>query len=140
MKPVRVSGESSSFVVGGIHERSAVPVALCTVTVTGRLVLPPGPVQVNVNVLVWVRGPVLWLPESGLLPDQAPPALQEVASLDDHVRVEALPELTVVGLATNETVGNGAGSTVTVTDWPALPPAPVQVKINVLVVVNEPTV
>ena len=59
MKPVRVSGELSSFVVGGIHERFAVPVVFCTATVTGRLVLPPGPVQVKVNVLVCVKAPVL---------------------------------------------------------------------------------
>jgi len=93
-----------------------------------------------VNVLVWVSGPVLSLPESGLLPAQAPPALQEVASLDDQLRVEALPELTVVGLAANETVGNGGGLTATVTDCPASPPAPLQVRINVLVVVSGPTV
>ncbi len=107
--------------------------------VTGRLVLPPGPVQVKVKVLVSVKGPTLALPESGLLPDQAPPALQAVASVDDQLKVEEPFISTVVGLAVSETVGNGARSTATVTDRPALPPGPLQVRINVLVCVNGPT-
>ena len=45
-------------------------------------------------------------------------------------------------MAANDTVGAGGGGgalTVTVTDCPALPPAPSQPKVNVLVVVNGPT-
>jgi hypothetical protein len=102
-------------------------------------VLPPGPVQVKVKVLVSVKGPTLSLPESGLLPDQAPPASQEVASVDDQVKVEEPFMSTVVGLAVSATVGNGAGFTATVTDRPALPPAPLQARVNALVAVRGPT-
>ncbi len=69
--------------------------------------LPSEPVQVKVKVLVSVKGPTLSLPESGLPPDQAPPASQEVASVDDQIKVEEPFMSTVVGLAVSATVGNG---------------------------------
>ncbi len=122
--------------VGGIQLRSAEPVTLCTVTVTGREALPPGPVQVSVKVLSWLIGPTSWLPDVDLLPDQAPPAVHEVALVDDQVSVEEVPATTVDGTAVNEIVGSGAGATVTVTDWLALPPAPVQPRTKVLVAVR----
>ncbi len=50
-----------------------------------------------------------------MLPDQAAPALHDVASLDDQVRVDEPPALTVVGLAVSETVGNGNTESVIVT-------------------------
>jgi hypothetical protein len=73
-----------------------------------------------------VRAPVDCEPLAALVPDQAPDAVQEVALVDDQLRVEALPLLTVLGLAAKLTVGAGA-VTDTVTDCVALPPAPVQV-------------
>jgi hypothetical protein len=140
LKDASVSEEPSSFVVGATQDRSAVPSAATTATVTGRLVVPPAPVQLKVKVLSWVSGPTLWLPVSALEPDQAPEALHEVALLEDHVSIEDPFMATLVGLAVRVTVGSGAGSTVTVTDWPALPPAPVHVRMNVLLAVNDPRV
>lgn len=141
MKPVRLTSEPSSFVVGGTQVRSALPVTFCTVTVTGRIVLPPGPVQVSVKVLSLSIGPTLWLPDVGLLPDQeppaeAPPAVHEVALVEDQVRVLEPPAFTVDGLALNDTLGIGGGATDTVTDLLAPPPAPVHVRTKVLVAVR----
>ena len=67
-------------------------------------------------------------PLTALLPDQAPEAVQEVAWVLDHVRVELAPLATVLGLAVKLTVG-AADVTVTVADCAALPPAPVQVSV-----------
>ena len=77
------------------------------------------------------------MPEVTRLPDQAPLAVQLVALVDVHVRVEAPPAFTVVGLAERETVGGGA-VTVTVTARLALPPAPVHVRVKVLVALKAP--
>ena len=54
-------------------------------------------------------------PLTALVPDQAPEAVQAVAFVDDHVRLELLPLATVLGLAVRATVGAGA-VTETVTD------------------------
>lgn len=62
----------------------------------------------------------------GMLPDQAPEAVQEVALLDDHERVALLPLAIVLGFAAKSTVGAG-GVTETVVDCVALPPGPVHV-------------
>jgi len=108
-----------------------------TVTVADALAVPPVPVQERVNVLVIVSTPVdCPVLESGLLPDHAPDATQEVALADDQVSVEDPPLATDAGFATSDTVG--AGTTVTVADAPAVPPAPVQERVNVLVTVSGP--
>ena len=137
LKDASVSAEPSSFVVGAVQDRSAVPFGACTVTVTGTLVMPPGPVQRNLKVLSCVNGPTVSLPESGFAPVQSPRPSQDVASLVDQVKVVNPFIGTVVGFAASVTVGNGAGATDTVTDWLALPPALSQVKMNVLVLVSE---
>jgi len=59
--------------------------------------------------------PVDCVPLTALVPDQAPEAVQAVAFVDDHVRLELLPLATVLGLAVRVTVGAGA-VTETVTD------------------------
>ena len=103
--------------------------------------VPPGPLQLSTKVLAAaVRLPVLALPEVGLVPDQSPEAVQEVASVDDHVSMAALPLVTDVGLALIDTIGAGVGGafTVTITDLLALPPAPVQLRLKVLVAVSAP--
>jgi hypothetical protein len=74
-----------------------------------------------------VRAPVDCEPLTALAPDQAPDAVHEVALVDDQLKVEALPLVTVLGLAAKFTVGAGA-VTDTVTDCEALPPAPVQLR------------
>jgi hypothetical protein len=55
--------------------------------------------------------------------------VHEVALLDDHVRVDALPRPMVLGLALKLTVTVGFALTVTVAVWAAVPPAPVQVRV-----------
>jgi hypothetical protein len=61
-----------------------------------------------------------------LLPDQAPEAEQAVALPVDQVSTDAPPASTLLGLALSVTTGANA-ETVTVTDWVAEPPVPVQV-------------
>ncbi len=73
-----------------------------------------------------MTGPVDCEPLTPLLPDQAPEAEHAVAFWLDQVRVEEPPEVTVLGLAWTVTAGGGA-VTVTVADWVAEPPGPVQV-------------
>jgi len=97
-----------------------------TVTVTERLVEPPPPVQVTVNVLVAVSEPVLVEPDVPTAP--AHDELHELAFELDQVSVELPPYDTEVGLAENETLGGG-GPTVTVALALALPPAPVHVSV-----------
>jgi len=59
-----------------------------------------------------------------------------VALVEVQVRVEALPLLTLVGLALSDTVGAGGAETVTVADCDAEPPAPVQVRVYFVVAVR----
>jgi hypothetical protein len=48
-------------------------------TVADCAAVPPGPVHERTYVAAAVRGPVVIVPESALLPDQAPDAVQAVA-------------------------------------------------------------
>lgn len=68
-------------------------------------------------------------PVMALAPLQAPEAAQEVALLDDQANVDALPLVTVLGLALKLTVTVGLLLTVTVAVCAAVPPAPVQVRV-----------
>ena len=91
------------------------------------------------NVLLEVSPPVLAVPEVALLPDHAPLAVQLVAFVEDQVRLELAPLDTLVGFALRETVGAGADAvTVTVVDPLALPPAPVQLNVNVPLALSAP--
>ncbi len=63
-----------------------------------------------------MSAPVDCEPLKALPPDQAPEAVQEVALVDDHVRVDAAPLAIVLGLALKLTVAVGVGVTVTVAD------------------------
>ena len=67
-------------------------------------------------------------PLEASLPLQPPDATQAVALVEDQDNVEALPLVTVLGLALSVTVGAGE-VTETVADWEALPPVPVQVRV-----------
>ena len=72
---------------------------------------------------------MLYVPLVAWLPDHAPEAVHEVALVEDQLKVEPLPPVTLDGFALIETVGDGGlAATVTVADWLAVPPAPVQVK------------
>ena len=99
-----------------------------TVTLADALAVPPGPVQVREKLLLAVSMPVACWPEIALLPDHAPEALHELASVDDQLRVEESPLTTELGLAVNDTVGAG-GVTVIVADALAVPPSPVQAMV-----------
>ena len=74
-----------------------------------------------------MRAPVDLEPFTGWLPDHAPEAVQAVALVEDQVKVELPPLATVLGLALRLTVAVFFGLTVTVVDWTALPPVPLQV-------------
>ena len=99
-----------------------------TVTVADCEAEPPVPVQVRVNFVVAVRAGVVCEPAVASEPLQPPEAVQEVALVDDQVRAEAAPLLTVAGLAVRVTAGAGV-VTETVADCTALPPVPVQVSV-----------
>ncbi len=96
------------------------------VIVALALAVPPGPVQAKENAPGVVSAPLDSLPEVALVPDHAPEATQEPASVDDQVSVDDLPLATKVGFADREIVGTG--NTVTVAEALALPPEPVQVR------------
>ena len=70
-----------------------------------------------------------WEPLIALLPDQPPEAVQAVALLETQLTVELPPLATVLGLALMLTVALGFALTVTVADWAALPPLPVQLSV-----------
>jgi hypothetical protein len=74
-----------------VNSTVSADVALLTVTVALAWVVPPDPVQLSVNVLATVIAPVLALPDVPCVPLQPPDAAQDVALVDDHVSVLALP-------------------------------------------------
>jgi hypothetical protein len=69
---------------------------------------------------------VLCVPLVALVPLQPPEAVQELASVELHVSVEALPRLTDAGFAASATVGVPGTVTVAVAIL-LLPPAPEQI-------------
>jgi hypothetical protein len=85
-------------------------------------------VQVRVNLVVAVNAGVLCVPLIASLPVHPPEAVQDVASVEDQVRVDVPPFFTVVGLAVKVTAGAGV-VTDTEADCTALPPLPVQVNV-----------
>ena len=113
-----------------------------TDTTTEALVVPFAPVQARLNEVVLVRAAVASLPEVAFDPDQPPEAVQDVALLEDHVRVETPPLATEIGFAVIDTVGGGGGGGVAVTltwaDALALPLGPLQVSEKVLLVLSAP--
>ena len=101
--------------------------------------MPPAPVQLSVNEALAFNAPVLALPEIAFVPLQPPDAVHDVALVDDQVNVLLPPLATLVGDADSETVGDGVDA-VTVTDlldWD-VPPAPVQLSVNVELALNAP--
>lgn len=80
--------------------------------------------------------PVLALLLVAFVPVQPPDAVQLVALVDDQVRVDEAPVARLVGFAASVTVG--AGTTVTVADWLAVPPVPVQASVYVVVLATAP--
>jgi hypothetical protein len=111
----------------GAAERLTVGAGALTDTTVDCVALPPGPVQERPYVAFAVMAPVDCEPAFDLLPDQAPKAVQEVALVEDQVKLVALPLVTVLGFALMLTVAVGFELTVTFVDCVALPPLPVQV-------------
>jgi len=135
---VRVE-EVPLFTESGLAVRETVGAGVAvTVTVADAFCVPPAPVQDRLNVLVLVSAPVDALPDVALAPDQPPEAVHDVAFVEDHVRVDDPPLGTESGLALIETVGAGVAVTVTVADALCVPPAPVQERLNVLLLVSAP--
>jgi hypothetical protein len=75
-----------------------------------------------------VRAPVDFDPLMAWLPDQALPAMHDVALAEDQLNMELAPLTTVLGLTLKVTVGAGE-VTETVADCAALPPVPAQVSV-----------
>ena len=107
------------------------------VTVTDRLVEPPLPAHDNVNVVFAVSAEVVWLPLVALEPLQPPEAVQLVALVVVHVRVDEPPLTTEAGLAVSVTDG-ALEATVTVVVRLALPPGPEHVSVKLVVAANAP--
>lgn len=110
-----------------------------TETLADWVALPPAPEHVSVNVVFDFRVPVDCEPLSDLLPDHPFEAEQAVEFCDDQVSTALLPLVMVLGLAARATVG-ACGDVLmdTVADCVALPPAPVQVNMYVVVLESAP--
>ncbi len=76
-----------------------------TFTVTDRLELPPGPMQLSVYVVVAFNVPVLVLPLAGSLPDQPPEAVQLLVFVADQISIAVPPLLKLAGLALRKRFG-----------------------------------
>ncbi|HWR49109.1 MAG TPA: hypothetical protein VN327_16090 [Pseudonocardiaceae bacterium] len=76
-------------------------------------------------------------PLTPLVPDHPPEPEHEVAFFAAQVSVVEAPEVTVLGFAVSVTAGAEA-ETVTVADWVAVPPVPVQVNSYSVVLDNAP--
>jgi hypothetical protein len=103
-------------IVLGLAARAMVGAGGVTETVVACEALPPAPVQVSEYVALAVKAPVDCDPLVALEPDQAPEAVQEVALVDDQLRVDAAPLAMVLGLALRFTAAVGVGVTVIVAD------------------------
>jgi hypothetical protein len=102
--------------------------AAATDTVADCVARPPKPAQVSVKVEFSLSGPVDFEPLEPRVPDHAPDAEQLLAFVLLQVSVAAPPGATVLGSAVSVTWG-APTLTVTVADWVAEPPGPVQVSL-----------
>jgi len=86
----------------------------CTVMLTLSKAVPPEPSQLIEKLVgLTVRGPVETPVELLVAPPVLNPVpVQEVALVEDHLKVEDWPESTVVGVAVRSTVGSGSSSEV----------------------------
>jgi hypothetical protein len=107
--------------------RLTVGVGDLTEIVVDWTAVPPRPEQASVYVESAARTPVDCVPLAGLLPDQAPEAVHDVAFTAFHLRAELVPLAIVLGAALMLTVG-AVDFTEIVANWVALPPGPVQVR------------
>jgi hypothetical protein len=90
---------------------------ILTMAVAGALV-PPKPVHSSVYAAGIVNAPVLMLPLVGWAPLQPPLAVHEVAFVELHVNIEALPLAIDPGMAVRDAVGTGGGTGGGAEEWP----------------------
>ena len=95
-------GSALIVTIGGV---GAVGESGLTATVADWVVLPLGPVHVNIYLAVALRGPVDSEPVVAIVPLQAPDAEQEVALVELHDSTADWPEARVAGLGNSDTVG-----------------------------------
>jgi hypothetical protein len=112
----------------GLARKLTVGAGALTETVADCWAVPPTPVQDKVNVVFAVRAPVDCEPLVALLPDHPPEAVQEVALVEDQVRVALAPLVMALGPTLKVTVGRGA-LTDTVVDCVAVPPGPLHARV-----------
>ena len=79
-----------------------------------------------------------WLPLVALAPVQPPEAVQLETLALFQVRVAPVPLVTFAGLAASVTVGVGGAVTLTVVVAAVVPPAPLQVRVKLVVAVRAP--
>lgn len=94
--------------------------------------------HVSENMVVAVSAPVLTDPLVARAPLHPPLAVHVVALLLDQVSVAAPPLITVLGATDNVTDGGGLVTTFTAAELDVVPPLPVQLSANVLVVDKAP--
>jgi len=116
----------TEFGANQVPLKLAPPLLTVTVALCVAGVVPLAPLQLSVKVVVALNAPVLTLPVVGSLPDHPPEPVQLTAFVVDQLSVAAEPLPTVPGVALRLSVGFGGAATLTVTDWDAVPPDPVQ--------------
>jgi hypothetical protein len=109
----------------GLAARRTVGAAAFTETVADCAAVPPGPVQVNVKVVLELSAPVDCEPLEGRAPLQPPDAWQAVAFAEDQLSVALPPLATALGPTLRLTVGVG-DLTDTIVDWLPRPEGPSQ--------------
>jgi hypothetical protein len=105
------------------------------------MLLPPGPLQINVYEVVAPTAPVVCEPLTPSEPVQPPEAVHDVAWVELHVNVELPPGAITEGRTESVAVGAGFGVTATAAVATGLvPPGPEQVRENVALAVSAPVV
>ena len=88
----------------GFAESVTVTGATTVTVVEATLLVPDAPVQVSEKSVVVESAPVLWLPLVASAPLQPPEAAHDVALIELHVSVVAVPLLTVDWATLNDAV------------------------------------
>jgi hypothetical protein len=83
-------------------------------------------VQASVYIVV-LGGDTIRLPLVGFVPDHPPPAVHEVALVEDQLACDTWPEVILVGFAENATVG---GETLPPPGAAGAPPAPASTRFT----------
>jgi hypothetical protein len=113
----------------GFNEIVTVGAGVAIVSVAVPLPVPPAPVQLNAYCdEPAALGVTVAVPLVAFVPLHAPLAVQEVAFVLDHVRVDDCPSVIDVGLSETVTVGAG-GFTVSVVEATLAPPVPEQLNV-----------